>query len=95
MRIQKIVNLAIVIALGLGLNGCAIKQTDSTGTKALKHTVNAPAYVVIGSGALATGVFNGIGRLIFDAPAASIKEAMQNNNSNEAIQSTEDEIKQN
>lgn len=52
MRIQKIVNIAIIIALGLGLNGCAVKQTDSTGTKALKHTVNAPAYVFVGIGAL-------------------------------------------
>ncbi len=51
---KKIVNIAMVVALGLGFNGCAIKQTDSTATKVAKHTVNAPGYAFMGLGYVAT-----------------------------------------
>lgn len=51
---KKIINIAIVVALGLGFSGCAIKQTDSTATKVAKHTVNVPGYAFMGLGYVAT-----------------------------------------
>ncbi|QOG13026.1 hypothetical protein [Arcobacter sp. FWKO B] len=48
--------IAIIVTLGLGLTGCAVKQEDSTATKTMKHTVNSPAYVLVGTGYVATEV---------------------------------------
>ncbi len=49
-------------------SGCAVKQEDSTATKALKHTANAPAYVIVGVGMAATlavqGTLIGAGKLL-------------------------------
>ncbi len=36
------------------LSSCAIKDDDTMTEKILKHSVNAPAYIVIGAGAIAT-----------------------------------------
>lgn len=36
------------------LTGCAIKDDDTTSEKFIKHTVNAPAYVIMGAGFVAT-----------------------------------------
>lgn len=35
-------------------SGCAIKDDDTMSEKILKHSVNTPAYIVIGAGAIAT-----------------------------------------
>ena len=49
-------------------SGCAVKQEDSTATKALKHTANAPVYVIAGVGMAATlavqGTLIGAGKLL-------------------------------
>lgn len=49
-------------------SGCAVKQEDSTATKALKHTANAPAYVIAGVGIATTlavqGTLIGAGKLL-------------------------------
>jgi len=49
--ISKIITLALVSIL---TTGCAIKNTDSAAEKGIKHTLNAPGYVVLGVGALGT-----------------------------------------
>lgn len=48
---KKTIALICVITL---TSGCAVKQDDTTATKVLKHTANAPAYVVAGVGIAAT-----------------------------------------
>lgn len=35
-------------------SGCAIKESDTTQDKFLKHTVNAPLYIILGTGYIAT-----------------------------------------
>ncbi len=63
--IKKTVAITCVLVLA---TGCAIKQEDSTATKALKHTANAPAYVIVGVGMAATlavqGTLIGAGKLV-------------------------------
>lgn len=63
--IKKTVAITCVLVL---TTGCAIKQEDSTATKALKHTANAPAYVIVGVGMAATlavqGTLIGAGKLV-------------------------------
>lgn len=49
--ISKIITLALVSIL---TTGCAIKDTDTAAEKGIKHTLNAPGYVVLGVGALGT-----------------------------------------
>lgn len=49
--ISKIITLALVSIL---TTGCAIKNTDTAAEKGIKHTLNAPGYVVLGVGALGT-----------------------------------------
>ncbi len=73
----KTLNLAIIVALGLGLNGCAVKQTDSTGTKVLKHTVNAPAYVFVGAGALGVAATELAAAVIMAPVALTIGKARE------------------
>ncbi len=46
-------SISIITAITF-FSGCAVKQEDSTATKALKHTANAPAYVIAGVGMAAT-----------------------------------------
>ena len=60
-------SISIITAITF-FNGCAVKQEDSTATKALKHTANAPAYVIVGVGMAATlavqGTLIGAGKLV-------------------------------
>ena len=63
--IKKTVAIICVLVL---TTGCAVKQEDSTATKALKHTANAPAYVIVGVGMAATlavqGTLIGAGKIL-------------------------------
>lgn len=60
-------SISIITAITF-FNGCAVKQEDSTATKALKHTANAPAYVIVGVGMAATlavqGTLIGAGKIL-------------------------------
>ena len=60
-------SISIITAITL-FSGCAVKKEDSTATKALKHTANAPAYVIAGVGIAATlavqGTLIGAGKLL-------------------------------
>ena len=60
-------SISIITAITI-FSGCAVKQEDSTATKALKHTANAPAYVIVGVGMAATlavqGTLIGAGKLV-------------------------------
>jgi|GEM_PF-6961532 len=60
-------SISIITAITF-FSGCAVKQEDSTATKALKHTANAPVYVVAGVGMAATlavqGTLIGAGKLL-------------------------------
>ena len=49
--ISKIITLALVSIL---TTGCAIKDTDTAAERGIKHTLNAPGYVVLGVGAIGT-----------------------------------------
>lgn len=48
--------IMVVVIAGVLMSGCAIKDTDSTFNKTLKHTANAPLYasIVIVHGTLLT-----------------------------------------
>jgi len=63
--LKKSISIITVITF---FSGCAVKQEDSTATKALKHTANAPAYVIVGVGMAATlavqGTLIGAGKLV-------------------------------
>ena len=60
-------SISIITAITF-FSGCAVKKEDSTVTKALKHTANAPAYVIVGVGMAATlavqGTLIGAGKLL-------------------------------
>jgi hypothetical protein len=60
-------SISIITAITF-FSGCAVKKEDSTATKALKHTANAPAYVIAGVGIAATlavqGTLIGAGKLL-------------------------------
>ena len=60
-------SISIITAITI-FSGCAVKQEDSTATKALKHTANTPAYVIVGVGMAATlavqGTLIGAGKLL-------------------------------
>ena len=60
-------SISIITAITF-FSGCAVKKEDSTATKALKHTANAPAYVIVGVGMAATlavqGTLIGAGKLL-------------------------------
>ena len=43
--------LALMFVISFLLSGCAIKESDSTSQRVLKHTVNSPMYVVLGTAA--------------------------------------------
>ena len=51
MKTIKLIVLTLMVAVLL--QGCTIKNSDSTFKKTLKHTANSPMYVVVGVGALA------------------------------------------
>ena len=63
--LQKSISIITAITF---FSGCAVKQEDSTATKALKHTANAPVYVIAGVGMAATlavqGTLIGAGKLL-------------------------------
>ena len=63
--LQKSISIITAITF---FSGCAVKQEDSTTTKALKHTANAPVYVIAGVGMAATlavqGTLIGAGKLL-------------------------------
>lgn len=46
---KKQIRLVSFILIVFLLSGCAIKRTDSPTTKILKHTANAPLYLLAGS----------------------------------------------
>lgn len=60
-------SISIITAITF-FSGCAVKQEDSTTTKALKHTANAPVYVIAGVGMAVTlavqGTLIGTGKLL-------------------------------
>ncbi len=51
MKTIKLIVLTLMAAVLL--QGCTIKNSDSTFKRTLKHTANSPMYVVVGLGALA------------------------------------------
>jgi hypothetical protein len=53
-----IITISIITAITF-FSGCAVKQEDSTATKALKHTANPPAYVIVGVGMATTLAIQG------------------------------------
>lgn len=65
---KNIITLMVAVAL---LSGCAVKDTDTTAEKTLKHTANAPFYVIAGVGAAATLAVQGV--LIGGAKLAGAK----------------------
>ena len=80
-------SISIIIAITL-FSGCAVKKEDSTATKALKHTANAPAYVIVGVGMAATlavqGTLIGAGKLLGAGKKDENAETTENNtNENE------------
>ncbi|QOG13042.1 hypothetical protein [Arcobacter sp. FWKO B] len=59
---QIISSITIVVIL----SGCSVKQTDSITTKTIKHTVNSPAYVLVGTGYLAeTAIIFAVGGTLY------------------------------
>jgi hypothetical protein len=48
--------ISISILLTLVFSGCTLKENDSSVERGIKHTINAPGYVVLGVGALGTAV---------------------------------------
>ena len=48
--------ISISILLTLIFSGCTLKENDSSVERGIKHTINAPGYVVLGVGALGTAV---------------------------------------
>lgn len=79
-------SILIITAITL-FSGCAVKKEDSTATKALKHTANAPAYVIVGVG-MATlavqGTLIGAGKLLGAGKKDENAETTENNtNENE------------
>lgn len=88
---KKIVNIAIIIALGLGFNGCAIKQDDSIGMQTAKHIVNSPGYALVGVGFVATKATEMAIITAIGVPALAYKkakEAAEKNNNTESIEET-------
>lgn len=59
-------SISIITAITF-FSGCAVKQEDSTATKALKHTANAPVYAIAAVGMAAElaviGTLTGIAKL--------------------------------
>ena len=53
-----LITISIITAITF-FSGCAVKQEDLTATKALKHTANAPAYVIVGVGMVTTFAIQG------------------------------------
>ena len=99
---KNILNITIVLTLGLGFSGCAIKQDDSVGVQTAKHLINSPAYVVVGVGFVATKATEiavataiGVPALAYQKAKKSMEEknGSEEVNQNEEIQNTEDEIK--
>ena len=80
-------SISIITAITF-FSGCAVKKEDSTATKALKHTANAPAYVIAGVGIAATlavqGTLIGAGKLLGAGKKDENAETTENNtNENE------------
>ena len=48
--------ISISILLTLVFSGCTLKENDTAVERGIKHTINAPGYVVLGVGALGTAV---------------------------------------
>lgn len=54
------------------ITGCSVKQSDNPHTKVVKHTVNAPVYILYGTGKIATeaseivlmSTISGVGKVI-------------------------------
>lgn len=72
-------SISIITAITI-FSGCAVKQEDSTATKALKHTVNAPAYIVLGVGMIGTLAVQGavLGTAtVVTAPVKAVKSGIQ------------------
>jgi Zn-dependent alcohol dehydrogenase len=82
-------SISIITAITF-FSGCAVKQEDSTATKALKHTVNAPVYLVLGVGMIGTLAIQGA----ILAPAAAvnaIKPKSEENSETKVIEVKEKE----
>ena len=89
-------SISIITAITF-FSGCAVKQEDSTATKALKHTANAPAYVIVGVGMAATlavqGTLIGAGKLVGagkkdENPETKEVDAKENEVKNEQMKET-------
>jgi hypothetical protein len=83
-------SISIITAITL-FSGCAVKQEDSTATKALKHTANAPAYVIAGVGIAATLAVQGT--LIGTAKLLGAGKKDQKSVSNEVEVKNEADVK--
>ena len=62
--LKKSISIILIVTL---FSACAVKQEDSTTTKVLKHTANAPVYAIVGIGMAAElaviGTLTGIAKL--------------------------------
>lgn len=68
--------IVIILFTAFVLQGCSVKQTDSTGLKVAKHTANTPLYAVIAVGAVGTAAFTLAGAMV----GAPIKGAVKGKN---------------
>ena len=84
--LKKSISIITVITF---FSGCAVKQEDSTATKALKHTANAPAYVIVGVGMAATlavqGTLIGAGKLVGAGKKDENVKTTENNTSENEV----------
>lgn len=77
---KKLLPLFIGIVL---LAGCALKESDTTPQRVLKHTANAPIYIVVGAGAIAYEGSNLILTSILVPPYAAYKYLTKDANNTE------------
>jgi len=76
--IKNTITLLLVLTL---FSACAVKQDDSLTTKTLKHTANAPLYVIAGVGMTATLAVQGT--LIGTAKLLGVKSKKDKNEDEE------------
>lgn len=78
---MKTQTLAFLLACNiLLLGGCAIKEDDTTSEKFIKHTVNTPAYVILGAGAIASEGSKAALTAILVPPYAAYKHLTKDTN---------------
>lgn len=87
--LKKSISIITVITF---FTGCAVKQEDSTATKALKHTANAPVYIIAGVGMAASLAVQGTlieaGKLLGAGGKDENSDAKENEVKNEQMKET-------